>query len=375
MIKVLAISHAYVEPYTRIGLINPEKYPEIDFTVILPKYMAKKYPKGYRMLIEEKYKVKLINSFFNFHHSVRIYSISIFFFILNLRPDIIFILNEPWSSTAFQIVLFCKIFFNKTKVIVYTLENLNRKYPLPFRWWEKFVLKNVDLVITGTKKDGEIVLRKKGYKGKIEYVPLGVNTKIFKKMDASSLRKLIAGDVPFVIGYVGRLVKEKGIEILIRAVKILEFKFHLLVIGEGPLKKKLVDLVKELDLCSKVTFLGGIFYPELPKFINCLDVLVLPSITTSNWKEQFGRVLVESMSCEVPVIASSSGECPYVIGDAGLIFQENDYVDLANKLTLLLDKSLKNELIKKGVLRVKENFSTEKIEKVLLNIYKKVLVK
>jgi glycosyltransferase involved in cell wall biosynthesis len=65
------------------------------------------------------------------------------------------------------------------------------------------------------------------------------------------------------------------------------------------------------------------------------DALVLPSRTTANWKEQFGRVLIEAMSCGVPVIGSSSGEIPHVIGDGGLVFAEGDSQALANHVHYL----------------------------------------
>ncbi|MEM2174794.1 MAG: glycosyltransferase [Candidatus Micrarchaeia archaeon] len=375
MKKILAISHAYIEPFTRTGLIPPHFCDEICLNIVVPKYMVKKYPQGYKKLVEENYEVKPIGSIFNFHHSVRMYLPSLYFLILKLRPNIIFINNEPWSSTAFQIVLFCRIFYTKVKIIVYTCENLIRKYPFPFRLYEKFVLKNVDLVLILSKKDGENVLRKKDYTGQIIYLPLFVDTEIFKKQDRTDLRKILIGKDKIVIGYVGRLVKEKGVDLLIEAVRMLNYdNLHLLIIGDGPQRQHLINLVKEKGLVNKVSFLGSIFYTDLPKYLNCLDILVLPSYTTSNWKEQFGRVLIEAMACEVAVIGSSSGEIPEVIGDAGLVFKEGDCYDLSKKIELLMnDEQLRKELARKGRERVVKNYSWQKITVKLLQIYKNIL--
>ena len=71
-------------------------------------------------------------------------------------------------------------------------------------------------------------------------------------------------------------------------------------------------------------FLGLVPSTEAPRYYREIDVLVLPSLTRPNWVEQFGRVLIEAMACGVAVVGSSSGEIPWVIGDAGVIFPEGD---------------------------------------------------
>ena len=102
-----------------------------------------------------------------------------------------------------------------------------------------------------------------------------------------------------------------------------------------------------------------------------MDVLVLPSLTTPGWVEFFGRVLVEAMACEVPIIGSSSGEIPNVIGDAGLIFHEGDADDLKDKLLLLArNESLKSELAALGKKRAIEKYSWEQIAADTYEVYK-----
>jgi len=318
--------------------------------------------------------IKVFSTIFNFHHSVRIYFPSLFFLIIKSKPDIIFINNEPWSSTAFQVVLFCHIFIPEIKIVIYTCENLIRKYPLPFRWWEKFVLRNINLVLTLTQRDSEIILRKKGYNGKIAYLPLSVDTNIFKKQDVANLRKSIIGDSKLVIGYIGRLVKEKGVDLLIKAVKEINYDYHLLIIGNGSQKQQLINLVEKTGLTQKISFLSHIFYTDLPKYLNCLDILVLPSRTTPNWKEQFGRILIEAMSCGVSVIGSSSGEIPYVIGDAGLVFKEGNLNNLIKKISILAkDTELRRQLGKLGRQKVIENYNRMIVDQNTYKIYKEVL--
>ena len=100
----------------------------------------------------------------------------------------------------------------------------------------------------------------------------------------------------------------------------------------------------------------------MPDYFRGLDVLVAPSMSRPNWTEQFGRVLVESMACGVPVIGSSSGEIPNVIGDAGLIFPEGDVDGLASALqTLMDDPSRRDEMGARGRSRVLDKFTQARI--------------
>ena len=78
----------------------------------------------------------------------------------------------------------------------------------------------------------------------------------------------------------------------------------------------------------------------MPAAAERLDCLALPSLTRPNWKEQFGRVLVEAMACQVPVVGSDSGEIPNLVGDAGLIVPEGDAAALAAALRRLRDDAV-----------------------------------
>ena len=104
--------------------------------------------------------------------------------------------------------------------------------------------------------------------------------------------------------------------------------------------------------------------------IASLDVLVLPSRSRSNWKEQFGRVLVDAMACGVPVIGSTCGEIPNVIGDAGLIFPEGDAAALRDRLRALQnDRSLRRDLAQRGRQRVLDRFTQEQIAQQTYEVY------
>jgi glycosyltransferase involved in cell wall biosynthesis len=100
----------------------------------------------------------------------------------------------------------------------------------------------------------------------------------------------------------------------------------------------------------------------------------LPSLTRSNWKEQFGRTLAEAMSCETPVIGSNSGEIPYVIGDAGLVFPEGNAQELSACVRKLLDNpALYADLARRGRQRVLDNYTQEQIAQQTYATYQEML--
>ncbi len=371
-IKVLAISHAYIEPFTRIGFVNSGS--DINLTVVLPQHCAKKNKYGYELLLKENVNVIKKKTYLNFHNSVHFYGISIVKIFKEVNPEIVFIGYEPWSSACFEIVFLCKKINPKIKIILYTCENILRKYPLPFRWMEKYVLKNVDLILTVTKFEGEKVLRKKGYFGKTDYLPLSVDVKNYIKKDVSWLKNKYFDNGKIVIGFVGRLVKQKGIYILLELLKKLDRKYALMIVGSGIEKNNLIKTVVENNLNERVIFVDNVKHYKLVDYINCFDVLVLPSITTKIWKEQFGRVLIESMSCKVPVVGSSSGEIPQVINGCGLVFEEQNVDDLKDKIEILFqDKILRESLVVRAYKMVQENYSRDVVYSKTEKIYKDII--
>ena len=149
--------------------------------------------------------------------------------------------------------------------------------------------------------------------------------------------------------------------------------YKLLILGQGEDKSYFQETAENLGISELIVWIDAVPPEEVAAYINCMDTLVLPSRTTAEWVEFFGRVLIEGMACEVPVIGSDSGEIPHVIDDAGLIFPEADGDALAERIYQIAhDTSLRTELVARGRIRIK-NFTWETIAERTYQVYKELI--
>ena len=146
------------------------------------------------------------------------------------------------------------------------------------------------------------------------------------------------------------------------------------ILGSGPEQSRLRALAGESAVSDRVEFLPAVPHEGVAAFLRTLDVLVLPSLTTRNWAEQFGHVLIEAMSAETPVVASNSGAIPEVVGEAGLLFPEGDVSALKAALARLRDDpDLSGALGARGRKRVLERFTWDRIAGKTLELYRSML--
>jgi glycosyltransferase involved in cell wall biosynthesis len=139
-------------------------------------------------------------------------------------------------------------------------------------------------------------------------------------------------------------------------------------------KSVLEEEAARLGVSQRVIIRPGVPTYEAPNVLASFDVHVLPSRTFPNWKEQFGRTLAEAMACETPVIGSDSGEIPYVIGEAGLVFPEGNAQELAARVRQLLDDPrLYATLAGRGRQRVLDNYTQERIAQQTFAVYQEML--
>ncbi len=343
------------------------RFDDVELLVIVPPVwldpagpvaLERSHTEGYRLLADPI----RFNGRFHLHYYPKLKRR-----LAEFRPDIVHIDEEPYNLATFLAMRQAKGVAAKT--LFFSWQNLLRRYPFPFSWMEKQVLAGIDAAIMGNQ-EAVAVWQSKGYAGPHTVIPqFGVDTAAYRP---PAYRDQGRG---FVIGSANRrLVPEKGVDVLLRAAAKLPGIWRVQIAGDGPERPLLQKLSHELGIADRVQFDGPIPSAQMPGYLQQMDVMVLPSRTRPNWKEQFGRVLVEAMACETAVIGSDSGEIPHVIGDAGLIFPEDDVDALhAHLLQLMQSPDLRDELGRKGRARVLDRYTQSQIAAQTVAVYRKMM--
>jgi glycosyltransferase involved in cell wall biosynthesis len=291
----------------------------------------------------------------------------------DFQPHIIDIWEEPWGLVSAQVCSLRRRFFPNTKIISETEQNLARRYPPPFEMLRRYTLKRADFVIARSSEALSLA-QKKGFTGPGEVVPNAVDAELFHPMDRSACRTKL-GFHGFVVGYVGRMVEEKGIQDLLDALTLCppDSQINVMIVGTGPFLPNLKSQADRLNLGSRVTFLPSRPLAQLPELFNAMDVLALPSRTVPKWKEQFGRVIIEAHACQIPVIGSLSGAIPEVIGAGGLTFAERDPKSLSKTiLKLAADPALCARMGAIGRQQVQDHYTWQRVAEQMYNIYRRL---
>jgi glycosyltransferase involved in cell wall biosynthesis len=355
------ISKACVVGQYQTKLEELARQPDVELTVVVPPFwrdergivpLEHAHTQGYTLLVEPI----VFNGRFHLHFYPTLPKI-----LDRVRPHLVHIDEEPYNFATYHAMRAARRV--RAKSLFFTWQNLLRRYPPPFRWTESYVLRHADYAIAGNAEAVDI-LRAKEYRGSLCVVPqFGVDPNIFQPSNSPTTQPPNHPTTQLLhIGYIGRLVKQKGVDVLLRAVAGMKGDWELRLLGSGPAKANLQSLARELGIQARVHFDAPRPSAEMPTYLQQLDVVVLPSQTRPNWKEQFGRVLIEAMACEVPVIGSTCGEIPNVIGDAGLVFPENDADALRTHIVALQhDPARRIELGKRGRARVLAHFTQARV--------------
>ena len=362
--RVLMVSKACIVGIYQRKLEEIAGHENVQLQVVVPPYwrdergvtrLERMHVRGYELAVEPM----ALNGSFHTH----------FYPFLGRRirdfqPDIVHIDEEPYNLATFLALRQARR--AGSRALWFTWQNLMRRYPPPFSLFERYCMQRADAAIAGNQTAAR-VWRQKGYTGPLDIIPqFGVDPQLFEPAPSRGVRP------KFVVGYAGRLVEEKGVDILLQAVSELDVKVEIL--GSGPLREHLSRQAERLGMSSRVEFRDPIPSGQMNTFYQGLDTLVLPSRSRPNWVEQFGRVLIEAMACGVPVVGSDCGEIPHVIGDAGVVFPEGDVEILRSSLhNLMMDVALRDSLRRRARARVLEQYTQAQVAERTVAVYRRML--
>lgn len=287
-------------------------------------------------------------------------------------PDIVHCEWEQESLLALQVVLARWMMHVNAPLILYSWQNILRQRRLAVRCISALTLHAAQHILCASQEAVQVLLRQ-GYRGGFTVSPMyGIDERYFAPEPISRLRVRL--NLPgCIVGYIGRLIPEKGVEVLLHAAAKCESEISLLIVGAGQERASLENLAQDLGLSQRCQFVGPVPYDQVRDYLSALDILVLPSRTTPNWKEQYGRVLVEAMACRVVVVGANSGAIPEVINDAGRIFPENDAATLAQVLhNLAISPETRQALAERGQARAKTLYTTERIAETVWQVWQNV---
>jgi glycosyltransferase involved in cell wall biosynthesis len=235
----------------------------------------------------------------------------------------------------------------------------------------KFVIKfcNKCNFVTAPTETAVELLKMHGLKVKYQAVSNGIDTDRFKPRGKNKnlIEKFHIPDLPIVL-YTGRISEEKQIHTLIQAIPeiLKKVNCHFVICGDGPVRAQLENMVLDLKIKDKVSFLGFLTEKDLPFIYNLADVYVMPSIC-----ELQSITTLEALASALPVVACNKYALKELVldGKNGFLFKPADTNDLSEKITkILLDEELR-ERMKKESLKIVKKHSLENTIKQYEEIY------
>ena len=376
-LRVLTVAHNAVARSNRRRVEALSALLDVEVSLLTPRWW---HEEGRRVEVRRTAPWRVGRTLFTGNGTRHFYVSGLLAAMRATRPDVIDLYEEPFSLVALQTLVLRRLCAPRAAVVFYSAVNVHRTWRWPYRAIERWVLASADGAHC-PNQDVPRILRAKGLASQpVAVIPLGVDAERFAPSaplaESGSVGHPDApGSAEPRIGFVGRLEPVKGLDVLLAAFARLTAPAALVIAGDGSERARLqaaadawnarqATPVPALAVAGaapgpdervarprgRIVVLPPVPYEDLPGFLRSLDVLVLPSVTLlPDQREQFGRVLVEAMAAGVPVIGSSSGAIPEVVGDAGLIVPERDPAALAEAIArVLAEPDLRAELIQRG---------------------------
>ncbi len=240
-----------------------------------------------------------------------------------------------------------------------------------WRPWFKRIYKEADFIQVISSYLAQLV-RGYGYQGDLKVVPNGIADSWLIKTADHQL-ELVLPAVPVgskIILSVSRLVKKNGLKDLIKALLFLPAEYQLVIIGDGPERRKLERLSRRIGVSERVHLLGSVPYERLPRYYAVADVFCRPSLS-----EGLGNVFLEAMAMDLPVVATAVGGIVDIVKDreTGLLARVSDARDIAAKIKMAVENNdLRSKIVSQGGEMVKSSYTWGKVAQQMGQIFIKL---
>jgi glycosyltransferase involved in cell wall biosynthesis len=245
-----------------------------------------------------------------------------------LKPDILDLHEEPVSVAARQGLAAAPA---ELPVVMYTAQNVDKRYPPPFSVYERRAHRRVAALYPCSRQAASVA-RGKGFAGLIDVIPLGYDPQLFHEGEQS------LDDDELVLALFGRFLPEKGVrdavQVLARVNSIRPAR--LLLAGSGPEERPARELAAVLGVADRLQVELWRPASELAELYRRAHVVLVPSVATPTWVEQFGRVIVEAHASGAVVAGYASGSIPEVAGEAAVLADPGNATQLAERVVTVL---------------------------------------
>src|SRR5438876_2339835 len=355
VMRLLVVGHTYVLAFNQSKYVAMKRLdPTLKIRIVIPSevghvFMRYRHTRHPGLSPEETVVIPRVIG--KTHMSYVLEPVRLFAVLRRFAPDHIHIEEDPHSLVGAEVVSVARVGGPRASLSFFIWDNVAHMPRFPWNFIKKgltrYSLDRAALVVCGKTEAEHLLKTVKGYAGRTLVLPqLGLDPEDY----AAPPPAAVFDRVPAVpggpwIGFVGRFVPEKGLNILLAALSRLQhLKWRLLLVGDGPMKEELRTHWQAL-FGRRLLCLETVPHQAVADYLKRLDVFVLPSYSTPLWKEQFGLTLAQAMMAGAVCVGSSSGAIPEVIGTAGLVVQERNVDSLAQALeTVLLSESIRESL-------------------------------
>lgn len=356
-LKVLTIGHSYCVAMNRAVVREVARDPEFDITVAAPRYFhgdlrpinIEPEPPGSTLRV-----VPLGTKRSRFIHVFSYDGRALRKLVDDGNFEVVHAWEEPYILAGYQIAR--ALAHQPAAFCFRTAQSYVKWYPPPFDSFERATRRRAQGWIAGASLVYQAMLQRGFPKDTGRIINLAVDVSEFRPLSAdarASVLREIGLKAP-VVGFVGRLTKAKGLDVLMQAMERIgrSRPWSMLLLGSGEYKDTVLAWAERHGWQDRVKIILA-KHGEVPRYLGSMDLMAAPSQTMKNWREQFGRMIIEAFACGVPVVGSDSGEIPFVIGEAGRVVGESDAPGWSQAIRQLLDNPEDcNDLRRRGLERV-----------------------
>lgn len=265
------------------------------------------------------------------------------------------------------------------KLVVTVWENIPFFEVAPaFQPYRARVLRDADAFVAVTQRARDALVLEGAPPERVSVVPVGVDLQRFRPepRPAGERGRLGVPEDALAFLFPARLTWEKGLLDVLHAMRLQDLDHgpaagaHLVVAGRGDQEALARERAAALGIAERVHFAGHVSYDRIPDLYRATDAMVLGSIPTRRWQEQFGMVLAEAMASGAPIAVAASGSIPEVVGDVALLTQPNDARSMSAALSKLADADTRADLGARGRRRAEAQFDREKVATKIEAVYR-----